>query len=92
MADKNRRAHFDDFLTGITIDHLTVRDKDVAHEAQRWTTGGRGPVVDDPDVLADADLSEFVGEAVMIGAHALSATGQSQDARALDQMVKEVGA
>ncbi len=44
-----------------------------------------------PRTLATADLSDFVTEAVKIGAHALTATGQSQDARALEQMVKEVG-
>jgi hypothetical protein len=73
------------------IQNVTVRDKDVAREAQRWTTGERGPVVDDPAALADADQSEFVTEAVKIGAHALVVTGQSQDARALELMVEAVG-
>jgi hypothetical protein len=84
-------AHLDETLTAVLIENLAVRDKDVAREAQRWTTGERGPVVDDPAVLAAADLAGFVNEAVKIGAHALSATGQSQDARALELMVKQVG-
>lgn len=36
-------------------------------------------------------MGEFVSEAVKIGAHALSATGQAQDARALERMLKDVG-
>nr|WP_318546779.1 hypothetical protein [Mycobacterium lepraemurium] len=68
-----------------------MRDKDVVREAQRWTDGERGEIVDDPDVLADADLTAFVTEAIKIGAHALSATGQAQDARVLERMMKEVG-
>jgi hypothetical protein len=68
-----------------------VRDKDVAREAQRWTAGERGPIVDDPEALAAADLATFVTEAVKIGAHALSATGQAQESRALQQMLKDVG-
>lgn len=86
-----QHTHLDDANGTVVIDHLTVRDKDVAREARRWTTGERGPVVDDPEALAGADLSEFVTEAVKIGAHALAATGQSQDARALEQLIKDVG-
>lgn len=91
MPAKKNSAHFDDALTGIEIERLTVRDKDVAHEAQRWTAGERGPVIDDPDVLAAADLTTFVTEAIKIGAHALSAAGQAHDAKALQQMLKDVG-
>lgn len=91
MQDKKRQAHFDDSLTGVVIEQLTVRDKDVAREAQRWTTGKRGPIVDDPEALATADLSAFVTEAVKIGAHAVSATGQTHEAQALERIVKEVG-
>lgn len=91
LTDTNRNAHLDDDATNLVVEHLTVTDKDVIWEAQRWTTGERGPVVDDPEVLAAADLSEFISEAVKIGAHALSATGQAQDARVLERMLKDVG-
>ncbi|KZS62221.1 hypothetical protein [Mycobacterium ostraviense] len=91
MPDHNRHAYFDDSLSAVVIDRLTVRDKDVSREAQRWTSGERGPIVDDPAILAGADLSQFVTEAVKIGAHALSAAGQAQESRALKQMLKEVG-
>ena len=49
-------AHLDDTRTAILIENLTVRDKDVVREAQRWTTGERGPVVDDPTALAQAAI------------------------------------
>jgi hypothetical protein len=91
MPDKNRHAHFDDTITAVVIERLTVRDKDVAREAQRWTDGERGAIVDNPGLLAQADLTSFVTEALKIGAHALSATGQAHEARALERMVKEVG-
>jgi hypothetical protein len=62
------------------------------HERRhRWTTGERGPIVDDSDLLAAADLTDFVTEAMHIGGDALSATGQARDSRALDQMFKDVG-
>lgn len=90
MTDQ-QSAHLGADPTTIVIDNLTIRDKDVVREAQRWTTGERAEIVDDPEVLAAANLSDFVTEAVKIGAHALSATGQSQDSRALERLIKEVG-
>ena len=84
-------AHFNADASGVIIEHLDISDRDVYREAQRWITGERGPIVDDPDLLAVADLTNFVTEAMHIGAHALSATGQARDSRALDQMLKDVG-
>lgn len=69
-------AHFNDDFTAVDIERFTVQDKDVAREAQRWTAGERGPIVDDPDALSAADLGTLVAEAIKIGAHALSATGK----------------
>ncbi|SON62383.1 hypothetical protein MSIMFI_03908 [Mycobacterium simulans] len=91
MNHPQRQAYFDETTTAVVIEGLTVRDKDVAREAQRWTTGARGPIVEDPDTLKAADLSEFVAEAVKIGAHALSVTGQAQESRMVEQMLKDVG-
>lgn len=91
MNEQQWGAHFDETCTAVVIDRVTVRDKDTAREAQRWTSGERGRIVDDPGVLAAADLSEFITEAVKIGAHALAATGQAQEAQAIDRMLKEVG-
>lgn len=91
MTENTPQARFNDDLSGVHIDRLTVRDKDVVREGQRWTAGERGPIVDDPDTLTAADLTAFVTEAVKIGSHALSAAGQAQDARALEQMMKDLG-
>ena len=91
MHENTHRAHFNDDLTAVEIERLTVQDKDVAQEAHRWTAGERGPIVDDSEALAASDLSAFVTEAIKIGAHALSAVGQAQDAKALQQMLKDVG-
>lgn len=84
-------AHFDGTASAIIVEGLTVRDQDVVREGRRWTNGERGPVVDDRALLADADLTPYVTEALRLGAHALSVTGQAQEARALDRMVREVG-
>lgn len=84
-------AQLDADHSTIVINQLSIQDKDVAREAQRWTSGERGEIVDEPATLAGADLSGFVTEAVKIGAHALSVTGQSQDSRALERMIKEAG-
>jgi vacuolar-type H+-ATPase subunit E/Vma4 len=91
MENDTPQAHFDDTLTAVEIERLTVQDKDVVREARRWTNGERGPVVDDPDALIAADLSAFTVEAIKIGVHALSATGQAHESRLLEQMLKEVG-
>jgi hypothetical protein len=90
-AQPSRTAHFDEGLAAVVVEQLRINDKDVVREAQRWTTGDRGGLVEDPGVLGAADLSSFVTEAVRIGAHALSVTGQAQETRALERMLKDVG-
>ncbi|WP_280317993.1 Fis family transcriptional regulator [Nocardia wallacei] len=92
MSDLNpKKAHFDPDRSAVIVEHLTVRDRDVAREAQRWTTGERGQIVDDNDALAAADLTNYVTEALRLGAHALSVTGQVQETQALEHMLKGVG-
>jgi len=73
-------AHFDNDATAFVIERLTIHDREVAREAQRWVSGERGPLVENFDTLASADLMNYVTEAVRIGAHALSVTGQAQEA------------
>jgi hypothetical protein len=84
-------ARFHDSGTRILIAQLSTRDKDVVREAQRWTTGERGPFVEDPSQIARADVTRFVVEALRIGALALSATGQAQEVRAVERLLKDVG-
>ncbi|EHR53470.1 hypothetical protein SacmaDRAFT_5325 [Saccharomonospora marina XMU15] len=84
-------AHFNNEATEVVIERLTIHDREVAREAQRWACGERGPLVENLDTLASADLTNFVTEAVRIGAHALSVTGQAQEAQALERLLKDVG-
>jgi hypothetical protein len=75
-------AHFDSDATAVVIERLTIRDQEVVREARRWGTGERGPLTADLAALTDADLTNFITEAMRIGAHALSVTGQAQEAQA----------
>lgn len=84
-------AYFDTDATAVVVEHFIITDKDAVREAQRWTTGERGPIIDDPALLGDADLTAYVSEAIRIGSLALSATGQAQESKALERMIKEVG-
>src|SRR5512139_2224794 len=84
-------AHFDGDTAAVVIERLAIPDRDVVQEAQRWVSGQRGPLVEDIGELASADLTNFVTEAVRLGAHALRATGQALEAQALERMLKDVG-
>lgn len=92
MTSANQHpARFDESASAVLIEHLAVRDADTVREAQRWTTGERGPQITDTEQLAEADLTNYVTEALRIGAHALSVTGQAQESRALERMLRDVG-
>lgn len=84
-------ARFDTLGEAVVIEGLTTTNADVVREARRWTTGHRGPSVEATDQLAGADLTTFAEEAVAIGARALAATAQTTEARAVEQMLKDVG-
>ena len=85
-----RGAYFDDQAGAVVVNHVGISDKDVVREAQRWTTGERGPLVEDAPALAGADLTAFVDQAMRIGALALSATGQAHEARLIEHMLEEL--
>ncbi|MBL8931714.1 MAG: hypothetical protein JNL54_16460 [Kineosporiaceae bacterium] len=85
------RVQLDSTTSVLRIDHLTITHPDVLREARRWTTGSRGPAVDDAGDLKQADLSPFVLEAMVLGSRTLAVVGEVSDARGLEQMVKEVG-
>lgn len=91
MEKEPKTAYLDLTSNAVVVEHLALTDKDVVREAQRWTTGERGPIVDDPEQLGDADLTAYVRQAMRVGALALSSTGQAHEAQALDRMIKEVG-
>lgn len=92
MTDSSQcTARFTDDLAAVLIEHLTIRDRDVVREAQRWTTGERGPAVADSEALTSANLTSFAAEALRLGAHALTVTGQARESHALEHMLKDVG-
>jgi hypothetical protein len=73
----------------LVVRTMCLMDEAVVREARHWTTGRRGPAVE--SVSADADLSVFLTEAVVLGSRALAAMGQSGEARAVEAMLREVG-
>jgi hypothetical protein len=75
----------------VVITNLTITDDNVLREARHWTTGRRGEPCDIRDELASADLGAFAIEAVALGARALAATSHTSEARAVEQMLREVG-
>ncbi|GAA3676587.1 hypothetical protein GCM10022267_74320 [Lentzea roselyniae] len=82
---------FDRDASADVVERLVIRDREVAWEAGRWTSRERGSMVDNLDELTRADLTNYVTEAVRVGAHALSVTGQPQEDQALERMLKYVG-
>lgn len=82
-------VHLDLRGPSLVVRSMCLTDEAVVREARHWTTGRRGPAVD--DVGADADLSVFLTEAVVLGSRALAAMGQSGEARAVEAMLREVG-
>lgn len=91
MIENTIAARFGPLGDAVVIEGLTTSNADVVHEAKRWTTGRRGALVEEPAHLAEADLTTFVEETVVIGARALAATAQTAEARAVEQMLKDVG-
>ncbi|UXN21169.1 Fis family transcriptional regulator [Curtobacterium flaccumfaciens] len=84
-------AHFDESGSQVAIEGLMIDDPGVVGEARHWVGGERGQRCDDPAVLADADLTKFATEALVLGAKALSLTAQATEMRALERMLKDVG-
>jgi len=84
-------ARFDELGGKVIIDGLVIAETDVVREARHWITGERGQRCDDPAELADADLTKFATEALVLGAKALALTAQTTETRALERMLKDVG-
>jgi hypothetical protein len=78
---------YDHEAKALVVSHLEITDADVLREATRWSTGVRGEPID-PAVLYGTDLSNFVLEALSVGARVLSIASQSSDTLAVQQAVK----
>ncbi|MQA77056.1 MAG: Fis family transcriptional regulator [Streptosporangiales bacterium] len=75
----------------VRVERLTISDHAVVAEARRWSTGQRGAEAGS-DKLASADLSAFVTQAVVVGAHAITSVGGVQDTLDLQRLVADVEA
>ena len=74
----------------VVIADLTVTDPSVVTESLHWSTGRRDVAVRVPE-MAGADLSAFVTQALVVGAHAITSAGGTQDTFDLERLVTEVG-
>lgn len=83
-------AHFDPSRPSVVIDSVEITDPAVLAEARRWATGRRGPAVS-AEVLVGSDLTAFVDQAVVVGAHAIATAGGTQEAVKLEALITEVG-
>jgi len=91
MTHNTNVARFDEAGAKVIIDGLVIAEADVVGEARHWITGERGQRCDDPAELADADLTKFATEALVLGAKALALTAQTTETRAMERMLKDVG-
>lgn len=91
MHKEMHGARFDEAGSTVIIDALALTEIDVVNEARHWVTGERGQRCDDPAALADADLTKFAAEALVLGAKALSLTALTSETRALERMLRDVG-
>lgn len=93
MNNKISSARFDPDTGAsgaIVVENLTITEESVVREARHWPTGRRGDACAAPEEVASADFSAFVTEAVVLGARALATTAQASEARAVEQMLREV--
>lgn len=81
---------YDATKPAVVIAGLTITDPAVVTEAQRWPTGRRDEAVASHE-MAGADLTAFVNQAVVIGAHAITSAGGTQDKFDLERLVTDVG-
>ncbi len=90
-ADETPGAYYDAALGRIQVTDVTLDHPTVIGESRHWSTGIRSDAAEDPEYSA-ADLSAFVKQAVLVGAHAIRNAGGSQQTHRLDRLVADVGA
>ncbi len=90
IPDTEPHASYDATLPAVVVVGLTVRDPALVTEALRWSSGRRDEAVTSQE-MAGADLTAFVTQALVIGAHAIASAGGTQDTFDLERLVTEVG-
>jgi hypothetical protein len=84
-------AYYDRDTPAVVVRTLAVNDPAVVAESRRWSTGQRGAAVGERDMVG-IDLSTFVSQALVVGAHAIGTAGGVQDTFNLERLVSDVGA
>lgn len=80
-------ARIDRDQKSLVIDHLIVQDRVVVGEAQRWADAR----ADRSTLAEDPQLSDFVSQALIVGAGAIGMAGSAQQSFDLEALVTEVG-
>lgn len=83
-------ARFDRNPQAVVIENLIVTDPAVVAESYFWARGRRGPAASGEE-LAAADLSNYVVQALVVGAQAIGTAGGVQQTYDLRSLVAEVG-
>ena len=82
-------VRFDRTGPSIVVNELAVTDPAVVAEAHFWADGLRGTAATS-EQLADADLSNYVVQALAVGAQAIAAAGGVQQSYDIKDLVTEV--
>ena len=83
-------AFYDRGTPAVVVHDLAVSDPAVVAESRRWVTGQRGAAVGERE-MDGVDLSVFVTQALVVGAHAIGTAGGVQDTFNLERLVADVG-
>lgn len=92
----NSTAHFDAAVPAIVIDGMTVTDGTVIAEVRRWIDGRIDGRIEArttsaaPESVDPPDVTEFVAQALTIGAHAIGAAGSVRQAVDVQALLTEV--
>lgn len=86
---KPSTVRFDRTGPAIVVDELAVTDPAVVAEAHFWAEGRRGPAVTS-EALIHADLSNYVLQALAVGAQAIATAGGVQQSYDIKDLVTEV--
>ena len=86
---KTSTVRFDRTGPTIVVQNLAVTDPAVVAEAHFWADGHRGPAATS-EQLAEADLSNYVVQALAVGAQAIGTAGGVQQSYDIKDLVTEV--
>lgn len=83
-------AIYDASTPAVLITDLAITDPAVVTEALRWSGGRRGEAVPSQQ-MSGSDVTAFVTQSLVIGAHAITSAGGTQEMFDLERLVADVG-